>query len=187
MRKLITLMIALLIITGMTGCDAVQRKFTRKKKYTKPVPRIHQIKKYDIKPSVALYNTHYAYWHSWMSELIQDLGQNHKRDVVCISEALNQLYDMQNMLVQERADAMDKHVHRLEEVKETIAREDLSQYNKSWVTMTLEREDRAISREFDGAGVKKYIKASFEDAPKTIKEPDAPAASAFSASLPREY
>ncbi len=186
MRRVIAIIMAVFIVFNLAGCDAVQRKFTRKKKETKPIPRIYQLKKYDVKPSVALYNKHYAYWQSWMSELIQGLGQNHKRDVVCMSEALNQLHDMQNMLVQEKADAMEKHVRRLEEAKDTIVKEELSQYNKNYVMMTLERADRTIKREFDGANVKKYIKESFEDAPKAVKNPDVPEAATFSASLPRE-
>lgn len=186
MKKIFNVIIILFIAVNLTGCDAVQRKFTRKKKNTKPIPRIYQLKKYDVKPSVELYNKHYAYWQSWMSELIQDLGQNHKRDVVSISEAVNQLHDMQNLLVPEKADALGKHVRRLEEAKDTIIKQDLSQYNKTWVLMTLERADTTIKREFDGAHVKKYIKESFEEPPKTIKVPDVPEASTFAASLPRE-
>ena len=127
MRKICALAMAVILALTLTGCDALQRKFTRKKKYTKPVPRLYQLKKYDIKPSAALYSKHYAYWQSWMSELIQDLGGNRKKDIRCIEEALSQAHDMQNILVQEKADALGKHIHRLEEVRDIIVKERLSQ------------------------------------------------------------
>lgn len=163
MKKICALAMIVFIALTLAGCDALQRKFTRKKKYVKPVPRLYQLKKYDIKPSAALYSKHYAYWQSWMSELIQDLGGNRKKDIRCIEEALSQLHDMQNILVQEKADALEKHIHRLEEVRDTIIKEQLSQYNKSQIIMTLEREDRTIKREFCTAGIKGHIKESFDE------------------------
>jgi len=157
-------MIFLLAVT-LTGCDALQRKFTRKKKETKPIPRLYQLKKYDVKPSAALYSKHYAYWQSWMSELIQDLGDNHKKDVRCIDEALSQLHDMRNILVQEKADALTKHIRRIEKSREIIIKEGLSQYNKNQVLMTLEREDRIVKSEFTVSRIKNDIKESFDETP----------------------
>ena len=115
MRKISVFVMVFFIAVTLAGCDSLQRKFTRKKKETKPVPRLYQLKKYDVKPSTELYSKHYAYWQSWMSELIQDLGGNHKKDVRCIDEALSQLSDMRNILVQEKADALTKHMRRIEE------------------------------------------------------------------------
>ncbi|MCX5678478.1 MAG: hypothetical protein NTY76_05150 [Candidatus Omnitrophica bacterium] len=185
MRKMCALAMVFFIALTLTGCDSLQRKFTRKKKETKPIPRLYQLKKYDIKPSAALYSKHYAYWQSWMSELIQDLGGNRKKDIRCVEEALNQLHDMRNILVQEKADALTKHMHRLEGVRDTIVNEELSQYNRSQVLMTLEREDRTIKREFDVASIKKYIKESFDEMP-SVKDGASPAPSTFGASLPRD-
>lgn len=184
MRKMFVLTMILFIALALTGCDSLQRKFTRKQKYVKPVPRLYQLKKYDVKPSAALYSKHYAYWQSWMSELIQDLGGNRKKDIRCVEEALSQLSDMRNILVQEKADALTKHIHRIEEVRDTIIKEQLSQYNRNQVIMTLEREDRIIKREFDVAGIKGHIRESFDEAPSAKGEEPA-AASTFAASLPR--
>lgn len=184
MRKIFALSMVVFIALALVGCDSLQRKFTRKPKYVKPIPRLYQLKKYDIKPSAALYSKHYAYWQSWMSELIQDLGGNHKKDVRCVEEALGQLDDMRNILVQKKADALTKHIHRIEEVRDTIVKENLSQFNISQVIMTLEREDRTIKREFDAASIKGYIKESFDEAPSAEDE-TAPAASTFSASVSR--
>ncbi|MFH1189123.1 MAG: hypothetical protein V1682_00335 [Candidatus Omnitrophota bacterium] len=163
MRKIFIFVIVLFTAASLVGCDSLQRKFTRKKKETKPVPRLYQVKKYDVKPSVELYKKHYAYWQSWMSELIQDLGDNHKRDVRCVDEALSQLHDMRNILVREKADALTKHIRRIEDVRDTIVKEDLSQYNKSQVMMTLEREDRIVKSEFAVTKIKDHIRDSFDE------------------------
>lgn len=184
MRKMPALAMIIVIALALAGCDSLQRKFTRKQKYVKPVPRLYQLKKYDIKPSAALYSKHYAYWQSWMSELLQDLGGNRKKDIRCVEEAISQLNDMRNILVQEKADALAKHIHRIEGVRDIIVKEELSQFNRSQILMTLEREDRTIRREFDVAGIKGYVKESFDGA-APVKDGVSPAASTFSASIPR--
>ncbi len=165
MRKISVFVMVFFIAVALAGCDSLQRKFTRKKKDTKPIPRLYQLKKYDVKPSVELYKKHYAYWQSWMSELIQDLGDNHKKDVRCVNEALNQIHDMRNILVQEKADTLAKHIRRIEEVREIIVKEELSQFNKNQVMMTLEREDRIVKSEFSAARIKDCIRESFDETP----------------------
>lgn len=171
MKKILASVIIVLVAVSLVGCDALQKKFTRKKKDVKPIPRLYQLKKYDIKPSTSLYSKHYSYWGSWMSELLQELGQNHKRDVKCVEGALSQLHDMQNILVKDKADALNKHIERIEEARDVIVREQLSQYNRSWVLTTLEREDRTIKRDFNVAKIKEYIRESFDDAPAASTAP----------------
>lgn len=185
MRKAFSVVMAIFIMTSLAGCDAVQRKFTRKKKYTKPVPRIYQMKKYDVKPSPELYSKHYAYWQSWMSELIQDLGGNHKKDVRCIEEAISQIHDMQNILVPEKAEALEKQIGRLEDIRDTIEKEELSQFNSSRILMDLERVDRTVKRDFDVNGIKNYVKESFDDLQPDQVASEAQTESKFGASLPR--
>lgn len=183
MKKIFVVAMIICIAVNLAGCDSLQRKFTRKKKDTKPIPRLYQIKKYDIKPSAGLYSKHYSYWQSWMSELIQDLGENHKKDVRCVEEALSQLNDMRNILVTEKADGLSKHIKRIEEARDVIVREQLTQYNRSWVMTTLEREDRTIKRDFDVARIKGYIKESFDETPSSTGMSAIPAVSTASVPL----
>ena len=159
----LTILLALAVVVNLTGCEAMRKKFTRKKKPSVKMPRIYQVKKYEIKPSPELYKKHFAYWASWQSELISGLGKNHKKDMRCIEEALGNLKDMQDILVPEKADLLGKHMEKLAKVKDTIVREDLTQANKVYITSTLEREDRAIKREFNYKKVKDFLRESFDE------------------------
>lgn len=178
MRRAMSVLVVIIVVMGLAGCDAVQRKFTRKSKTVK-APRIYQIRKYDIKPSADLYSKHYAYWQSWQSELIQDLGQNHKKDKRCIEEILMQLGAMQNILVREKADELGKHIARLEDVRDTITKQEIDKFNRSGTLMVLEREDRYIKTGFPVSKIKNYIRESFDEGPQAQAElPRAGAAAA---------
>jgi len=169
MKKLFVFMTLVCFAVSLAGCDAVQKKFTRKKKSAPKKPKIYQLKKYEKKPTPELYNKHYVYWESWSGQLIAVLGQNHKKDVRCIEEMVGQLKDMKSILVAEKGDELQKHIDKAEEVRGDIVRGDMSYATKTNVRLTLEREDRAIKRDFITGKIKNYIKTSFdEDAPPAV-------------------
>ena len=73
------------------------------------------------------------------------------------------LKDMQNILVKEKADEMQPHIDTASDARSTIMRGDMSFSVMSSVRSTLEREDRAIKREFITSKVKNYLKKSFDE------------------------
>ena len=148
MKRWLMIFLIIIIASNLTGCDALQRKFTRKKSNVTKRPRFYQLKKYTKKPSPELYKQHFAYWQSWQTELIQFLGNNHKKDVRAIEEANGHLKDMQSILIPSKAEEMQPHVDRMENAKDIIYRGPLSFANKDSVKNTLEREERAIKRDF---------------------------------------
>lgn len=163
MRKTIAFILAFSLLLNLTGCEAVRKKFTRKKKEAVKMPRIYQLKKYEKMPTPELYKKHYSYWASWHSELIKVLGQSHKKDMRCIEEIIGNLRDMQNVLIPEKGDKLAPHIDKLAKLKDMIFNKDLSDANKDYVRMTLEREERIIKREFSYSKVKNYLKKSFEE------------------------
>jgi len=163
MKKLIVFFLTCFILLNLTGCEAVRRKFTRKRKEPVKMPRIYQTKSYETRPSPQIYKKHYAYWASWQSELIRVLGQNHKKDMRCIEEIVGNLNDMRNILVKEKGEELDSHIKKMENVKEIIFNDSFTQSNKDYVRRTLEREERFIKREFSFAKVKGQIRKSFDD------------------------
>lgn len=164
-KKIFAFILIFFFVASLTGCEAFRKKFTRKKKAPVKMPRIYQTKIYEKKPTPELYNKHYAFWVSWQSELIRVLGENHKKDVRCIEEIVGNLRDMQNILVEEKANQLEPHIEKLAKVKDVIFNEELTQANKDYVKRTLEREDRFIKKEFSYKKVKNYLKKSFEDEP----------------------
>lgn len=164
MRRWLTIFIIFALLVSSAGCsEEWRRKFIRKKKDVPKKPRIYQVKKYKKEPSESLYTKHYNYTITWLSELAGDLGQNSKKDLRCIEEALGQVRDMQNCLVPEKAKELDKHINRLKEVQEILARQDLGQANKDYVRRSVEREERFLRSEFYYDKIKKFMKESFEE------------------------
>jgi hypothetical protein len=163
MKKIIAVLLALFMVLNLAGCDALQRKFTRKKKETVKMPRIYQVKKYEKKPTIELYEKHYVYWVTFQSEILENLGESHKKDVVCIEHIVSNLKDMQAMLVKEKSDQLAPHIERLVRLKDSIEKEEMGHGNKTYAAATLEREDRFIKREFSPKKVRKFLKKSFEE------------------------
>ena len=163
MRKILIVIFAAIFAVNCAGCASIQKKFTRKKKVEKKVPRIFQEKKYEKNPTPELYAKHYAYWMNWQSEIIATIGQNHKKDLRSINEIIGNLRDMQNILVKAKADEFEPHIKKLERIQDSIAREDLSPANRDSILMTLEREDRFIKREFSTKKIVPFIKRDFDD------------------------
>jgi len=158
MKKALTVLLIFFIALNTAGCDTLRKKFTRKKKETVKMPRIYQVQKYQKKPSADLYKMHYSYWSSFQSELEKVLGQSHKKDTMCIEQIISNLQDMQNVLIPEKATQLQARIEKLAGVKEVIAKEELSQFNKDYVLRTLEHEERSIKREFAYDKVKDFLK-----------------------------
>lgn len=163
MKRAVVFLLIYFLIVSLTGCDSLQRKFTRKKKEPVKAPRFYQLKKYEKKPTPELYKKHYAYWVSWQSELIEVAGENSKKDKRCIEEIIGNLYDMQNILVKEKGDELTPHIERLLRVKDIIFRGDLNRANRDYVISTLQHEDRVIKSNFNYSKVKDYLKKSFDE------------------------
>ncbi|MFA5146350.1 MAG: hypothetical protein WC515_03100 [Candidatus Omnitrophota bacterium] len=165
MKKALTIFLIFFLAVNLTGCDALRKKFTRKKKDAVKMPRIYQVKKYEKKPTPELYKKHYSYWMTWQSELIRVLGENHKKDMRCIEEIVGNLKDMRSILVKEKGDELTPHIEKMESLRDSIFRNEISQANRDYSRRTLEREDRLIKRAFPYDKVKDYLKKSFEDEP----------------------
>lgn len=164
MRRLLSIFIIFAILLNTAGCsEEWRRKFIRTKKTVAKKPRIWQDKRYSKEPTEALYAKHYNYAIDWLSELADGLGQNNKKDLRCIEEALGQIEDMQNCLIPDKAKELDKHINRLQEVRDILKREDLGQANKDYVRSSVDREERFLRSEFYYNKIKSYMKKSFEE------------------------
>lgn len=165
MKKALSLFVIFALVLSMGGCSPEwKKKFVRKKKQpTIKVPKVHRVKKYEKRPSPELYKKHYVYWESWSSELIELLGQNHKKDVRCVEEALGHLKDMQYILVPEKGAELQVHIDRLTGIRDTIVNDDMGFANKDTIRRDLEREDRLVKMKFSPKDVRNFLKKSLDD------------------------
>ena len=155
------LLIAVFAI-GSTGCASLKKKFTRKKKEEKK-PAYYQVRKYDIKPSMELYEKHYIYWINWQRDLIQSLGRNAKRDRLNAQQAVGNLRDMQKILDDEQADLLEPHVKDMVEVERSINNSQLEVGDASRIQSVMERELSAVKREFAPSKMKGHIRDEWKE------------------------
>ena len=93
--KIIGIILVTVFAVNTVGCDAVMKKFTRKKKAKQVRPMFYKEAEGEPeRPPVELYSMHYVYWKTWMDDLIANAGKNTKRDKRAAAEAIGNLMDM---------------------------------------------------------------------------------------------
>ena len=107
MRKIISIVLISILAMQLAGCEAVQRKFTRKKKRGPITPRFYQEGMAETRPRIELYMMHYMYWKTWHEDLVVNAGKNAKRDKMACEELIANLNDMKKHLVNEKAKELD--------------------------------------------------------------------------------
>jgi hypothetical protein len=150
------LFFSLILILG--GCDAFVRKFTRKPNKDN-LPKVEMVlAPEEYKQNLTkeeLYRQYFLYWKSWSDELIEALlhGANHKKQVSCANEALKNLAQLRVMLNDEMRAKLDQYIFKLNDLKDTIAK-DIYNSDVSSSRLSAERMKMRILREFSYPKVK---------------------------------
>ncbi len=156
--KFLLATVLLALIINLFGCAALKKKFTRKSKVKRKTPVYYTVKKYDVKPSIELYEKHYIFWFNWDKKLIVELGKNFKSDIRSTQEMIANLQSMASLLVDEKAAALSAHVDKLKKVESILKKRNLTKANETRIRHILEREYRSIKRKFSPAKMKGYIR-----------------------------
>lgn len=146
------------VALNLTGCAALKKKLTPKKK---PKPKhtvFSKVRKYDIRPSPELYEKHYIYWINWHKKFISELGESHKSDVRSLEEMTSNLGDMFALLRDEKADKLKSHIDKLRDLKALIQKRSARGSNDIRIRRIAEKEQRAIRREFSPRQAADYIR-----------------------------
>ena len=150
------------LLPGLFGCAMLKRKFTPKKK-PKPKKQIyHKVHKYEVKPSLELYEKHYVFWINWHRKLVSELGKNAKNDSKCAQQIRGNVEDMAALLTDEKAAALAPHIDKLKGVEAIIAERNMTKTNETRVKHRLEREYRTIRREFSPRKMKDCIRSEWK-------------------------
>lgn len=159
--KIITMVVLAGFVANLSGCAALKKKFTRKKE-EKPKAPLYQVRKYDIKPSLELYERHYIFWVNWHKKLVNELGKNYKSDLRSVREMIMNLKSMAILLVPEKAAYFAPHIDELAKAEVIIEKRNMTKIKETRIRRILEREYRAIKREFSPSRIAGYIRKEWK-------------------------
>jgi len=156
--RIAALIIVFAFAVNVSGCASLMKKFTRKKTEDKKALIYKPIREYQKPPAEDRYQRHYLFWQSWHSELVKVIGENHKKDYLCISEIIGNLTSMKELLAESKADELAKHIGKLTVIQEKIARGALSTSERDYAKRVLDKEERSIKSRFGYKKMQTFIK-----------------------------
>ena len=124
------------------------------------MPVYYAVKEYGGKSNLEIYQKHYIFWQAWHGELIDRWGKSTKRMVSSADGAFRSLKRMQTLLSREKAEALNEYIDRLESVESLLGGPYMEGAQSIKLKRDLERDLRAIKRQF-------YYKHVFDDILKT--------------------
>lgn len=158
MKRIISAALILSLTIGTTGCETIQRKFTRKKKRKILTPRFYQEGLEDTRSNLELYIMHYTYWKTWQDELITNSGKNAKRDTMASNELIGHLNDMKRYLVEEKSKELDSYLEQIKKIINEISKGGLTTMRLELHKQRLGNIKGRIMRKFYYKKIKDYIK-----------------------------
>lgn len=151
--------LVLFLVINLAGCAELRRKFIRKTEPRKAERLFYRVEDYKTAPSHERYMEHYVLWHNWQLDLERTESTSHLRDLNAANEALKHLTAMRDLLVEEKAKALDIEVGHMNEILAFLKdnRRDVMEDTKS--RRTIERMGRVIVNNYSYNRMKKYIKS----------------------------
>jgi len=147
--KYVVSVILLVSICMLSGCAALQKKFKRKKQQQQAKPFFYRPENYNIKPTLALYTKHYVMWKNFHRDMMENLGENGKKDKVNLDNMIGNLMDMKNMLVDEQGDKLQKEIDELQKLKPDIGDKHETNTKRAYIMRRLSNEFSVIKINFN--------------------------------------
>jgi len=150
-NKFFAWMIILVFVAGLPGCASVQKKFTRKKKEARYIPKavyFHEgayQKKYS---NDYYYKTHYTLWKTWHTELVNQLGGNQKKVARSAQEALGHLTEMHRYLVPEKQSELAPTLESLAAMTRRLEGRTYAESEIGPVRVELEKIQRLVANNY---------------------------------------
>lgn len=158
MRKIVSIVLILALALEFTGCEAVQRKFTRKKKREPIRPRFYQGGMAETRPNLELYTMHYVYWKTWHEDLVDNAGTNSKRDTLACTEVIGNLIDMRKRLKEKKAKELDAYIEKVKKITDEIRSGGFTSVRLGFLKQKLDNIKGRIIRKFYYKKVRDDIK-----------------------------
>ena len=153
----------LVVIVMLSGCADFRDKFIRKPKEDSiPTTSYQAVRIYDVQPSLDLYTKRYIFWKNWHRELLGVLSNdNQKKRIVAVEQEVSNLLDMQNMLVDEKADELQVYIDELSGIERTLKEERVTPGNEVRIRRELEAIGKQVKRNFSYTKMRGYIRSDF--------------------------
>ena len=157
--------VSCLLLAALSGCESVQRKFTRRPKRPEPPPSpIINFQDYSrAMTPLDRYRKHYLMFDYWNDELIESLQSvplNSKRFRRASTEALAELRTMQGLVSHEVAGRMTLLVDERSRIDRQLQTGMIAETQAGLISRTLEVQTRQVQREFSWRNVQDQLKAS---------------------------
>ena len=154
---------SLWLAAGLTGCESLQRKFTRKPKHATAAPSpIISFQDYSrAMTPLDRYRKHYMmfdYWNEGLIEALQSNPINPKRFKRSSSEALEELKTMSNLVVDDVAARLAPLIEERAKIDRDLQRAGFNTSQANVLGRTLEAQTRQIHREFFWRDVEDHLK-----------------------------
>ncbi len=163
----------LLPVAGVTGCESLQRKFTRKPKHAPPRPSpiiVFQDYSRAMTP-LDRYRKHsmmFDYWNDELIDALQSRPLNAKRYKHASSEALNELRTLHELLIEEVAARLSPLIDERMSIDRQLQSPAFGSSEIGMVWRRLERQTRTIEREFSWRDVEDTLK---RESPQSSDQP----------------
>jgi len=162
-NRRVSFVVGVLLAAGLTGCEALQRKFTRKPKHPKPPPSpIIHFKDYTgAMTPLDRYRKHLLIFDYWNDELIEGFRArpvNAKRLKHASKEALEELTVLQELVAEDVAVRIAPLIEARAKIDRNLQRGAVTAFQANAAVRELESQTRQIRREFFWRDVEDHLK-----------------------------
>lgn len=178
-RRIMLIAYCLVLSAALTGCESLQRKFTRKSKRpeARPNPIISFQDYSQAMTPLDRYRKHYLIFDYWNSELLaalQDAHPNPKRFKRASGEALSELEALKDLVTEDVATQMTPILEERATIHRQLQSGTFTQSQATGVWHRLESQTRQIHREFFWRDVEERLKPPVVQEPRPPEEHVAP-------------
>lgn len=164
-RSYLSIMVVLIgSIFFLTGCESLQKKFTRKRKSSKTQEEMVIVPRdYEANPLAndVRYKQYFVYWKSWNQELVSALNDqaSYKKIISCVEQARMNLEKMTTLLKDEKAKELDVYLKKTDILKLQIQNaKTLPPTYMTSLRYTADRILSSVNRQFDLSKMREYLK-----------------------------
>ena len=153
---------SLWLVAGLTGCESLQRKFTRKPKHpvAAPTPIISFQDYTRAMTPVDRYRKHYMmfdYWNSELVESLQDSSPNPKRFKRASGEALDELKTLRSLVTDDVAPQFDPLIEQRTNANDQLQSANFNAFQGNAIARTMEAQGRQVHRELFWRNVEDHL------------------------------